>query len=155
MKYHIRYVELLTHRKGVTGEYLAILQGRCRKNSGSLQPLYTLLHFYMVWGCRVQVRSHSFHLVTGKTFTFYFFNVSKFLKQVLHSRVRKTRFISHFLIHFHINTGKQEASSCFLLLCDHRQETGIGNRAWSRHQFSPYISHCGMFFQSKHRVLSL
>lgn len=58
------------YRKSVTGQYLAILQGRCRKSSGSLQPLYTLLHFYTAWGRRVQVRSHSFHLVTGKTYTF-------------------------------------------------------------------------------------
>lgn len=52
--------------------YLAILRGKYRKSSGSLQPLYTLLHFYRVWGCRVQVRSHSFHLVTEKTPAFRF-----------------------------------------------------------------------------------
>lgn len=42
---------------------------------------------------------------------------------------------SHFLIHFHNDLAKQEGLSCFLLLCDHRQETGSGgsgNRAWSR-----------------------
>lgn len=40
----------------------------------------------------------------------------------------------HFLIHFHNDLAKQEGPSCFLLLCDHRQETGrggSGNRAWS------------------------
>lgn len=47
---------------GSAGGYLAILRGRCRKSSGSLLPLYTLHHFYRVWGCRVQVRSRSCHL---------------------------------------------------------------------------------------------
>lgn len=62
------------YRQGFTKQdrYLAILRGRYRKSSGSLQPLYTLLHFYRVWGCRVQVRSHSFHLVTEKTSAFRF-----------------------------------------------------------------------------------
>lgn len=56
--------------------------------------------------------------------------------------------MSHFLIHFHVKLAKQEGPSSFLLLYFHRQETGNGNTAWSRHQCSAYISHCSMLFQN-------
>lgn len=152
--------------------YLAIPQGRCRRSSGSPQTPYIPHRFYRVWGCRGPAGSHSFHLVAEKGQHQCVLGDTENRLQALdfnnnyqrnkmdnkHLCVSKAMHVkdviskSHFLIHFHDDFAKQEGPSCFLLLCDLRQETeqevGIGLGAGSSTPAS--ISHCGMLFQNPH-----
>lgn len=109
-----------------TGGYLAILQGRGRKSSGSLQPLYTLLHFYMVWGCKVQVRSHSFHLVTERTYAFKFpMFPNSWNRYYFQERINPGLYPTSLSISISTQANRKPLPvSCYCVITDRKQELG-------------------------------
>lgn len=122
----------LAQEQECSGGYLATLQGRCRRSSGSLQIPYRHHHFCRVWGCKALKGFHSCHLV----------------EEAKKNQTRNTRFPHNFLFlksrcfGSDVNPSFCPSSSsislwlqpnrkdfCFLPLCHHRQETGSRNEA--------------------------
>lgn len=75
------------------------------------------------------------------------------LNLVISFQHHRLQFPLLFLIHFHDQSTKQEGPSCFLLLCNHRQETGRGGSGNRARRSPTSIRYCGMLFQKTHSLV--